>query len=48
MNNKDYSFNSLKNKKCVIYGIKSTLLDGKEITNIIDWELDKKVDCITK
>ena len=23
-------------------------MDGKEITSPIDWELDKKVDCITK
>ena len=42
-----YSFNSLKNKKCVIYGINNSLLDGKEIIYPIDWDLDKKVDSLT-
>ena len=47
MNCQANSFKSLKNKKFVIYGIRNSLLDGKEIINPIDWDLDKKVDSIT-
>jgi len=39
--NKD-CFNSLKNNKCVIYGIKKSILYGKEITFPIDWDLEKR------
>lgn len=46
--NKSYSFNSLKNKKCVIYRIKNSILDGKEIICPIDWDLVKKVNSLNK
>ena len=35
-------FNSLKNNKCVIYGIKKSILYGKEIAFPIDWDLEKR------
>lgn len=37
-------FNSLKNIKCVIYGIKHSKLCGKNIVQPIDWDTSKKVD----
>ena len=36
-------FNTLKNINCVIYGIKNSILCGKDITKSIDWDLNKKV-----
>lgn len=36
-------FNSLKNKKCVIYGIKNSFLCGKNITRPIDWNCERKI-----
>ena len=41
-------FNSLKNKKCVIYGIKNSILCGKNITRPIDWDLEKKFNKLYK
>ena len=36
-------FNTLKNINCAIYGIKNSILCGKDITKSIDWDLNKKV-----
>jgi len=36
-------FDTLSNKKCVIYGIKNSLFCGKEVTYQIDWDLEKRV-----
>ena len=36
-------FNSLDNKKCVIYGIKNSIFCGKEVTYHIDWDLERRV-----
>ena len=36
-------FNSLDNKKCVIYGIKNSIFCGKEVTYHIDWDLEKRI-----
>ena len=41
-------FNTLKNKKCVIFGIKNSILCGKEITLPIDWDLEKKFKYLSK
>ena len=36
-------YNNLKNIKCLIYGIKNSILLGKNITYQIDWDLNIKV-----
>ena len=36
-------FDTLYNKKCVIYGIKNSIFCGKEVTYQIDWNLEKRV-----
>ena len=36
-------FDTLSNKKCVIYGIKNSIFCGKEVTYQIDWDLEKRV-----
>ena len=36
-------FETLNNKKCVIYGIKNCIFIGKEVTYQIDWNLEKRV-----
>lgn len=36
--------NSLKNKKCVIYGINNSIFCGKEISQFIDWDLVEEVN----
>ena len=36
-------FNTIKNQKCVIYGIKDSILCGKNIANPIDWDLERRV-----
>ena len=41
-------FNNLKNIKCVVYGIKDSMLCGKDVTQPIDWDLDIKVTNLTK
>ena len=41
-------FNTLKNKKCVIFGIKNSILCGKEITLPIDWDVEKKCKNLSK
>ena len=41
-------FNSLDNKKCVIYGIKNSIFCGKEVTYHIDWDLEKRIKSLEK
>ena len=41
-------FNILKNKKCVIYGIKKGIFCGKDITQPIDWDLERRFLVLSK
>ena len=41
-------FMTLKNKKCVIYGIKDSKFCGKEVSQPIDWDLEKRFNDLSE